>query len=204
MFLNEDQLDALTEIVNIGVGWGAASLHSLVDQKIDLRVPKVRLCGLAELQAILDGAEEPVDTSVVQGFDGAIAGRAMLAFPRKSGVALAKLLAGDDTDAEALEFDLASILEEIGNIVLNGVLGSLANVFDDDFQYSVPELCMGSASQALTRDVSARAMGARPTCLLADARFELAESQISGSLLLAFNSGELSTLLDNLLESVGA
>lgn len=204
MILNEEQLDALTEIVNIGVGRGAASLHSLVDQKIELRVPRVRVCDLTELQAVLDRGEEPVDTSVVQGFYGAITGRAMLAFPRKSGVELAKLLAEDDTDAEALEFDLAGILEEIGNIVLNGVLGSLANVFADDFQYSVPELCMGSASQALTRDVSAPAMGSRPTCLLADARFELAESRIGGSLLLAFNSGELSTLLDNLLESVGA
>lgn len=204
MQLNEDQLDALTEIVNIGVGRGAASLHTLVDQKIDLRVPSVRLCGLSEIQAALDGAAEPVDTSVVQGFEGAIAGRAMLAFPRKSGVALAKLLAEDESDEDALEFDLAGILEEIGNIVLNGVLGSLANVFEDDFQYSVPELCIGSASNALTRDVAAPAIGSEPTCLLADTRFELSEGQISGSLLLAFNTGELSALLNRLLEGASA
>lgn len=209
--LTEDQLDALTEIVNIGVGRGAASLHTLVDQPIELRVPNVRLCELAELEAELDAADEPVDTSVVQGFDGAITGRAMLAFPKRSGIALAKLLAEEDEasfgggDSEdSLEFDLAGILEEIGNIVLNGVLGSLSNVFDDDFRYSVPELCTGSASKALTRDVTAPAMGDRPTCLLADARFELAESQISGSLLLAFNTGELSALLDRLLDSVEA
>lgn len=204
MQLNEDQLDALTEIVNIGVGRGAASLHTLVDQKIELRVPKVRLCGLSELQAELDGADEPVDTSVVQGFEGAISGRAMLAFPRKSGIALAKLLAEDESDEDALEFDLAGILEEIGNIVLNGVLGSLANVFEEDFRYSVPELCIGSAASALTRDVAAPTIGSEPTCLLADTRFELSEGQISGSLLLAFNTGELSALLNRLLEGVGA
>ncbi len=207
MRLTEDQLDALTEVVNIGVGRGAASLHTLVDQRIDLCVPRVRLCELAELQAELDSADEPVDTSVVQGFEGAITGRAMLAFPKRSGVALAQLLADDDplgaagTD-DALEFDLAGILEEIGNIVLNGVLGSLANVFEDDFRYSVPELCCGSAPQALTRDISTATIGTSPTCLLADARFDLADSQISGSLLLAFNTSELAVLLDRLLESV--
>ena len=207
MRLNEEQLDALTEIVNIGVGRGAASLNALVDQPVALCVPKVRLCGLTDLQAELDAAEEPVDTSVVQGFEGAITGRAMLAFPKRSGVALAKLLTEEDETADhddALEFDLAGILEEIGNIVLNGVLGSLANVFEDDFQYSVPELCSGSASQALTRDVAAPAMGDQPTCLLADARFELAESRISGSLLLAFNTDELSVLLDQLLAAADA
>lgn len=207
MHLNEDQLDALTEIVNIGVGRGAASLHAMVDQQVNLRVPRVRLCELSELEAELESADEPVDTSVVQGFDGAITGRAMLAFPRKSGIALARLLGeevDDDPSDDALEFDLAEVLEEIGNIVLNGVLGSLANVFEDDFQYSVPELCTGSATRALTRDVTGPEIGDQPTCLLADARFDLAESRIGGSLLLAFNTSQLSVLLDNLLEEAEA
>lgn len=210
MRLNEDQLDALTEIVNIGVGRGAASLNALVDQPIELRVPQVRLCGFNELQEQLDVADEPVDTSVVQGFDGQISGRAMLAFPQRSGIALARLLSDEEptgdqpTGEESLDFDLAGILEEIGNIVLNGVLGSLANVFEDDFRYSVPELCTGSATQALARDVAAPTIGDDTSCLLADARFDLAESQISGSLLLVFNTGELSVLLDQLLNAVEA
>lgn len=204
MRLDEDQLDALAEVVNIGVGRAAASLSSLVDQRVELCVPRVRACGLVELQAELDGGDEPVDTSVVQGFAGSITGRAMLAFPRRSGVALARLLADEVADEgtsgdEALEFDLAGILEEIGNIVLNGVLGSLANVFEDDFRYSVPELCVGSASEALVRDVAPATIGDEPTCLLADARFELAESQIGGSLMLAFNTSQLTELLDRLL-----
>ncbi|MEO0531055.1 MAG: chemotaxis protein CheX [Planctomycetota bacterium] len=206
MGLNEEQLDALAEIVNIGVGRGAASLNALVDQRIELRVPKVRLCGLSELQAELEGVEEPVDTSVVQGFSGTITGSAMLAFPQRSGVALARLLAEEEVaeDEDALEFDLAGILEEIGNIVLNGVLGSLANLFEDDFRYSVPELCTGRVSQALTRDVALADLGGEPTCLLADARFDLADSQIGGSLLLAFNTDELALLLDQLLMAAEA
>lgn len=204
MQLSDDQLDALTEVVNIGVGRAAAALSSLVEERIDLCVPRVRVCGLTELRLELEGCDEPVDTSVVQGFAGEINGRAMLAFPQRSGVALARLLADDEANDvgpgdEALEFDLAGILEEIGNIVLNGVLGSLANLFEDDFRYSVPELCIGSASEALTRDVSTASIGEKPTCLLADARFDLAESRIGGSLLLAFNTAELSELLDRLL-----
>lgn len=206
MRFDNDQLDALTEVINIGVGRAAASLSSLVDERVQLCVPCVRVCSLAELHAELESSKERVDTSVMQGFSGRINGRAMLAFPQRSGVALAKLLSdedphGEDPDEDALEFDLAGILEEIGNIVLNGVLGSLANVFEDDFRYTVPELCNGPAFEALLRDVTRTPIGEGPTCLVANTQFELSDSQIAGSLLLAFNTDELGVLLNQLLSS---
>lgn len=209
MKFDKDQLDALTEVVNIGVGRAAASLSALVEQRIELSVPCVQVCSLSELNDKLDARGECVDSSVVQGFAGRINGRAMLAFPQRSGVELAKLLGeeeiqGETSDADALEFDLAGILEEIGNIVLNGVLGSLANVFSDDFQYSVPELCSGPAFQALLHDVSSAPIGEAPTCLLANTRFEISDSEISGSLLLAFNTDELGVLLTQLLTTAEA
>lgn len=207
MLLTYDQCDALTEVVNIGVGRAAAALSDLVQGRVELCVPRVRVCTLEELRAEMNSCGEPVNTSVLQGFTGTITGRAMLAFPKRSGVALAKLLADEElADAtpgeEALEFDLAGILEEIGNIVLNAVLGSLANLFEDDFRYTVPELCVGSAPEALMRGVAS--IGPKAVCLLADTRFDLSTSHIGGSLLLAFNTEEMSVLLDRLMAGVDA
>lgn len=197
---NEDQLDALTEAVNIGVGRAAASLNSLVDRNIELRVPRVHVCCPDELRQLVEMEGDQLDTSVVQGFSGSMTGQALLAFPEASGVALAKLVADPDAEGDALEFDLAGVLEEIGNIVLNGVLGSLANLFEDDFIYTVPELYSGPATDALLD--KAESTTTAPTCLLSDARFEVADSEISGSLLLAFNTEELSVLLERLLATV--
>lgn len=194
---NEDQLDALTEAVNIGVGRAAASLNSLVDRAIELRVPRVHVCCPDELRRLVEEEGGQLDTSVVQGFSGAMTGQALLAFPEASGVALAKLVADPDAEGDALEFDLAGVLEEIGNIVLNSVLGSLANLFEDDFIYTVPELHSGPAADALLEKTECTT--AAPTCLFADARFDVADSEISGSLLLAFNTEELSVLLERLL-----
>ncbi len=198
---SEDQLDALTEAVNIGVGRAAAALNSLVDRAIELRVPRVRVCCPTELSDLVESEGGQLDTSVVQGFSGAMTGRALLAFPEASGVALAKLVGDPDAEGDALEFDLAGVLEEIGNIVLNGVLGSLANLFEDDFIYTVPELYSGPATDALL-DKATESTATAPTCLLADARFDVADSEVSGSLLLAFNTEELSVLLERLLASV--
>lgn len=199
MQLNEEQLDALTEIVNIGIGRAAASLHELIGARIELSVPSVRLCGRSELRTELDSADEPLDTAVLQGFEGRIAGRSMLAFPRRSGVTLAALLLGEDPQhvGDDLEFDLAGTLEEVGNIVLNGVLGSIANVFDDGFRYSVPELYEGAVADAATGERSQST-----PCLLADAEFRVAGAPVSGSLLLVFDSGEIEVLLDELIAAV--
>jgi chemotaxis protein CheC len=41
MSLSPDQIDKLTEIVNIGFGRAAASLSSLVQQRILLSVPEI-------------------------------------------------------------------------------------------------------------------------------------------------------------------
>ena len=205
MNFTEDQIDALTEVVNIGVGRAASSLHTMLDRHIELHVPQVRVCSVSEMRESLVANNQPLDTSVVQDFDGAIAGRAMLAFPNASGVTLAKLLSDEDLDDDELEYDLAGILEELGNIVLNGVLGSIANVFSDDFHYSVPEIFNGAAADALAcEEKNGIACEGEQTCLLADARFDVADSKISGSLLLAFNTDELGVLLDNLLKSVSA
>jgi chemotaxis protein CheC len=198
MQFDEDQLDALTEAVNIGVGKAAGSLHTMLERRINLNVPSVRVCCVTEMRELLETPDQPLDTSVVQGFQGAITGGAMLAFPKNSGLALAKLMAEDELESDDLEMDLQCILEELGNIVLNGVLGSLANLFSDDFHYEVPELCNGSVTDALISSGSV-INESEQTCLLADARFSVADSDVSGSLLLAFNTKELAVLLDRLL-----
>lgn len=204
MKLDEDQLDALAEVVNIGVGRAAASLHELVDRHVKLSVPSVSLCRVDEMSVSVGGDSASSDVSVVQGFTGEVSGKALLAFPERSGVTLAKLLGESPDDDEALESDVAGVLEEIGNIVLNGVLGSLANMFGDDFRYTVPELATGSVAEVIANETRDTITDENPTCLLADARFRVEETQVTGSLLLVFNSQKLTVLLDRLLESVSA
>lgn len=203
MILDEEQLDALAELVNIGVGRAAASLHELVDRHVSLSVPRVSVCRIDEVDRSLGGGCLAHDVSVVQGFTGEISGKAMLAFPERSGVTLAKLLGDSPDDEDALESDVAGVLEEIGNIVLNGVLGSLANAFADDFRYTVPTLATGSIGEVIASETGvSSATDEAPTCLLADARFHVEETQVTGSLLLAFNTDQLRVLLDRMLESV--
>ena len=137
MIHTSDHLDALTEVVNIGVGRAAAALSELLGSRIDLTVPTVSLLKFSELS---EEVSSKLDTSIIQDFVGPTSGRAILAFPDASALKLGQILADLDDIPPELDFDLQDVLNEVGNIVLNGVLGSLSNIVKGSLQYTVPVL----------------------------------------------------------------
>ncbi|MFT4577359.1 MAG: chemotaxis protein CheC [Nitrospinales bacterium] len=53
MNLTDDQLDALGELFNIGVGKAADNLNQMLDCQIQIRVPHLEVLALNELRAPL-------------------------------------------------------------------------------------------------------------------------------------------------------
>ena len=192
MILNEDTVDALNEIVNIGVGKAAGSLSELIGAHIQLRVPEVRLVENAEAEL-----ECGAGISVVQGFQGSVSGNALLVFPDNSGEKLARLLGGYEPNEAVSEFELSGILSEIGNIVLNGVLGSLANAIEVDLTYRVPEFYLQESLLGLIKACDEDKPKIGPV-LIADTEFTADSADIRGSVVIAFHLGALPNLLAHL------
>ena len=196
MQLTDDQNDALTEVVNIGVGKAAAALSQLMGERICLSVPRIIVCDPDELSRNLDASPEQLDTSVVQDFNGDVSGRAVLAFPRSSGVKLGQVLAGLNETSDELDLDLADTLEEVGNIVLNGVLGSISNLLASGLIYSVPRLHADTDVRHLLTDHPTDKQHTSRTRLMANTQFDVASRSISGSLLIVFNLGSIETIIE--------
>ncbi len=206
MRLTNEQKDAVTEIINIGVGRAAASLSDMLGQRIDLRVPSVALCDVDSLAEQLGANESGIDLSVVQDFEGSLSGRAMLAFPKQSGVQLGKVLGEVDTPNDELSVDLVGILEEVGNIVLNGVLGTIGNMTASALEYSVPRLVQSvEMTQILTsKELCEEQDDTEQMVILADTHFAVDDGSIAGSLILLFDIQSLRSIVQNLLEPAAA
>src|ERR1700742_814539 len=86
--LNEMELDALTELVNLGVSNAAASMRELVKEEILLSVPKVSVVTRDEAIRNLGERDAKRLVAVHQDFDGDIAGRALLIFPETKSLEL--------------------------------------------------------------------------------------------------------------------
>lgn len=188
--LNEESLDILTELVNIGVGRAAASLSDLIGMRVDLTVPRVRLDRVDHPCFESEDGSQPGATVVIQEFQGAISGRSALVLPQASGLSLAHLLIGAEEVSDELDVELTGVLLEVGNILLNSVMGSLANAVQDNLEYTVPELTPCPVP-------GMNASGEGTECLVADVHFSVLDREIAGSVVIIFTWGSVQTLIES-------
>jgi chemotaxis protein CheC len=144
--LTELQLDALTELVNIGVSRAAASLREMVRAQVHLSVPTVSLETRARAIAILGEREAANLVAVHQVFEGDIAGRALLIFPEKKSLELVRAITGGDLPLEDIIELEQEALAETGNILLNSCLATIANLLHRSLKMSLPEVLRGNAA----------------------------------------------------------
>jgi chemotaxis protein CheC len=88
--LDELELDALTELVNLGVGHAASNLRDMIDQQVFLSVPSVALIARQCAIDLLHVSEPRKLVAVHQMFEGDINGRALLIFPETRSLELVR------------------------------------------------------------------------------------------------------------------
>jgi PAS domain S-box-containing protein len=146
--LSEIERDAITELANIGVSRAAASLRKMVGRQVILSVPSVEVLSRKAAAALISERESDSLVAVQQAFSGAFAGRALLIFPQANSLHLIRAIIGDDEipaiDAAEMEEEA---LAETGNIILNGCLGTIANMLRNSLSLSLPTVLRGSGTQ---------------------------------------------------------
>jgi chemotaxis protein CheC len=143
--LTELQLDALTELVNIGVSVAATGLREMVGEEVLLSVPKVDLVSRENAVAILCEKESAKLVAVHQIFEGDITGRALLIFPETKSLEIVRAVAGSNLSLEDVIELEQEALAETGNIILNGCLSTIANMLERNLKMSLPEIIRGEA-----------------------------------------------------------
>ncbi len=144
--LNELELDAVTELVNIGVSKAANGLREMVGEEVLLSVPKVELVARDRAIEILRTSEAAKLVAVHQTFEGDITGRAMLIFPEAKSLEIVRAVAGGNLSIEDIIELEQEALAETGNIILNGCLATIANMLERSLKMSLPEILRGEAS----------------------------------------------------------
>jgi chemotaxis protein CheC len=143
--LSELELDALTEVVNIGVSRAATSLRDMVEEQVFLSVPSVAITSPARAAELLVQRESSVLVAVRQGFRGEFSGSALLIFPEKNSLELVRAVAGDHLSLEDILELEQEALAEIGNVILNGCMATIANLLHGRLIITLPEILTGSA-----------------------------------------------------------
>jgi chemotaxis protein CheC len=144
--LNDLELDALTELVNLGVSNAAASLRDLVGEEVSLSVPKVAVVTREQAVVTLSEREPKRLVAVHQDFEGDIRGRALLIFPESRSLELVRAIAGSELSVDDIMELEQEALAETGNILLNSCLGTIANHLERSLRISLPEVIHGEGA----------------------------------------------------------
>src|SRR6185369_12226120 len=94
---------------------------------------------------ILRSRESSRLVAVHQVFEGDITGRALLIFPEIRSLELVRAVTGGELPLEDIIELEQEALAETGNIILNGCLGTLANLLQRSLRMSLPEILRGEA-----------------------------------------------------------
>jgi len=190
MRLTPFQSDTLLELINIGVGRAAGMLNRLVNSHVQLQVPELRIVSFEDLRASNEGLRRDSVSSVSIAFSGNFAGMSALIFPKDSAAKLTSLVLEPQGRNDFDEGLRSETLQEIGNIVLGGVMGSMANIMKERLRFAAPRYAEGQFLDVLS-------LGAQPAdlILLARTHFSIKDHRIGGEVLIVFSLESFDVLL---------
>ena len=123
--VSEMYMDVLKEIGNIGAGNATTALAQMLQCRVDMRVPQVRLLEFKEVGSAM-GGEEQLMIGIYLAVEGDITGSIMFLLTRETGKHLTGKLMGMESSGEDFDEMELSALKEVGNIITGSYLNSLS------------------------------------------------------------------------------
>lgn len=148
MIMDVSKEDILKELFNISVGKSASILSEIIEKKILLSVPSIKILDLKsgknELKNYIGSVIEGAIMMSSISFKERLAGKASLIFPADKMRNFINLCLNENSENEHCNLDFTDIdfdiIKEIGNIVLNSIIGEIGNYLNMRFSYTLPEV----------------------------------------------------------------
>ena len=196
--------DALTEVFNLGLSRAATQLSELLQDRIDIDIPRIRIVSYEDVAEALElNANQPV-AGVAQEMGGYIHGAAMLVFPSEEAHALVKALIGSipTLETEDLRKFEHEAMSEIGNIIISSAISTISDMLAGEVQLSTPDY----AEDTIANLLSANSAGLLPEeirVIVMRANLKAFERKVSGSLVMLLSLDFIEKLLRSLGLSEG-
>ncbi|RKI44262.1 chemotaxis protein CheC [bacterium D16-51] len=145
------EFDVLTEIGNIGAGNATTALSQLINTRIDMNVPRVKMLTFSELAQVI-GGEETLVAGILLSLEGDIQGSLLFILESDAARVLVQRLVGltSGLDSDTFTEIEISALQEIGNIITGAYLNAISSLTKLTISISVPSLAFDMAGAILS------------------------------------------------------
>lgn len=148
--LEDSQYDVLKELGNIGAGNATTALACMLNEKIDMSVPKVTLVPFNRMAEVF-GSEETILAGILLGLEGDVTGMMMFLLHEESAHNLVNIICQNPIDKKEpfSEMEL-SALSEIGNIIAGSYLSAMSGLTGLSIAASIPYTAIDMAGALLS------------------------------------------------------
>lgn len=149
--VTENYFDVLREIGNIGAGNAMTALSQMLQCKVDMKVPQVKLLEFKDVGALM-GGEEQIMVGIYLAVEGDITGSIMFLVKQDSAKHLVnKIMMGmGGSEGPGLNEMELSAMKEVSNIITGAYLNSLSALTNLKIYPSPPELAVDMAGAILS------------------------------------------------------
>lgn len=200
--MDEMHFDILREMGNIGSGTATSALSKLLNHKVDMQVPSVKIVDFSNIADSVGGAGALV-VGILVSISGEVNGMMMFLVNTNSARRLLNIIMGSidiDTPIGELNFSQVEIsaLEEIGNILISSYLSSLAELTGIYLKPSIPYLSIDMANAILSVPAVEFGKVADKVLLIESIFGNIDEETVSGYFLLIPDMQSFATILKSL------
>lgn len=146
--MSENYFDVLKEIGNIGAGNATTALASLLQSKVDMKVPRVMMLDFKDVGALLGGEEQELAAAYL-GVEGDITGSILFLIKKETAKMIAKKMLGEFYNEEFGEMECSAV-KEVSNIITGSYLNAIAMLTGLTIYPSVPDLAIDMAGAILS------------------------------------------------------
>ncbi len=149
--VTENYFDVLREIGNIGAGNAMTALSQMLQCKVDMQVPQVKLLEFKDVGALM-GGEEQIMVGIYLAVEGDITGSIMFLVKQDSAKHLVdRIMMGmGGSEGPGLNEMELSAMKEVSNIITGAYLNSLSALTNLKIYPSPPELAVDMAGAILS------------------------------------------------------
>jgi chemotaxis protein CheC len=150
--LTDFYLDIIKEIGNIGAGNAATSLSKLLNRKISMEVPSVKLVSFDEMMDTVGGPEQEIASVFIRIEGDAPGNMFFFLTPEEANIFIKCMLRDDSFQLLKPPYDelALSAYLELGNIVSGSYLSALSDFTKLNLQPSVPSVSIDMVGAILT------------------------------------------------------
>ncbi|WP_394789595.1 chemotaxis protein CheC [Rhodoferax sp.] len=200
--LSELQLDALTEIFNVGAGQAASSLSEIVGDEVLLSVPRIQFYDRNDVNADILSLKGGRLGAVRQNFGGPFSLDATLLFREERALEIVQEMIGSQVSLEDLVDFEQEAMCELGNVILNACLSSIADMLSIDLSSTLPEYSVDESDTVIGKLLADET---QPVVLVLHIDLTIEKRDTQGYLVFLLSASSLEGLvacLDKFLSSI--